>query len=602
MPRDWSFPTPKLTRLDGLVALGLALLVIAYLLVSHSGAIGTLAFRDGDDALRLVQVRDWLAGQGWFDVSQHRINPPTGGLMHWSRLIDAQIGGLILLLRPLLGVEQAEIWALALYPPLLLLPLFVLIALVVRRLSDDQHVVLAGLLLGATTLTFLHYFVPLRIDHHNWQTILSLAMLALALGAPSWQSGVLAGLVMSLHLSVSLEALPYGLIFGGLFAWHWLRDTATGRRLYAFVASLVLVAPLILLATRGIAGITTPWCDAWSAPYLLAIGGAALGLFGAVAVLPVQRSFLARLAALGIAAGVGLLLFVWQARECLAGPFGELEPLVRSYWYDNVLEGRPVTRQPLVQIALLVAPSLVGLALTLWQWHRAPTGIAKARWGDMALVLAASVLLSLLVARTTAVTHLYALPGLAASGVQLWRHARSLTGVAGRVLLSVAVLLVAPPVIGRIALTAAAPFIKPDKAGDAAPGCPRPADFAGLARMPKTVVLAAIDIGPMVLAHTPHAVIATGHHRNHAAMNRVITSFAATPDQSEAIVRASGATLMLICPRAPEIGNIARQRPDSLAAVLANGDAPAWLEPLAMPGGSAARLYRVRSAVREPRR
>lgn len=594
MAREWSSPVPRLTRFDALAAAGLALLVIAYLLVTHMGAIQTLAFGDGDDALRLVQVRDWLAGQSWFDVSQHRINPPTGGLMHWSRLIDAQIGGLILLLRPVLGAEAAEMWVLALYPPLLLLPLFLLIAVVARRLTDDWLVVLGGLVLAVTTVSVLHYFVPLRIDHHNWQTILSLAMLALALGAPSRRNGVLAGVVMSLHLSVSLEALPYVLIFGGLFALHWLRDSVTAPRLFGFVGSLALVAPPILLATRGFTGITASWCDAWSAPYLLAVSGAALGFFGAVAVLPVQRSWCARLAALVVAGTVGVLLFLWQAGACLAGPFGELEPLVRRFWYDNVLEGRPVTRLPLAQVAMLIVPSLAGLLLTIGQWRRAPAGPAKARWGDMGLVLAASVLLSLLVARTTAVTHLYALPGLAASGVQLWRHARGYPGVAGRILLSIAVLLVAPPVIGRIALVAVTPFIKPDKIGEKAPLCPRPRDFAGLAAMPETLIFSAIDVGPMVLAYTPHAVIATGHHRNHAAMNRVIGSFAATPDQAEAMVRKTGATAMFICPRAPEIRNIAFLRPESLAAVLAKGDAPAWLEPAAMPKGSAAQLYRVR--------
>ena len=44
-----------------------------------------------DDAMRLVQVRDLLAGQGWFDLTQYRLNPPDGVAMHWSRLIDLPI-------------------------------------------------------------------------------------------------------------------------------------------------------------------------------------------------------------------------------------------------------------------------------------------------------------------------------------------------------------------------------------------------------------------------------------------------------------------------------------------------------------------------------
>ena len=29
-----------------------------------------------DDAMRLVQVRDLIGGQGWFDLFQHRLDPP----------------------------------------------------------------------------------------------------------------------------------------------------------------------------------------------------------------------------------------------------------------------------------------------------------------------------------------------------------------------------------------------------------------------------------------------------------------------------------------------------------------------------------------------
>ena len=41
------------------------------------------------------QVRDWMAGQSWFDVVQHRLNPPLGVDMHWSRLVDAPIAAIM---------------------------------------------------------------------------------------------------------------------------------------------------------------------------------------------------------------------------------------------------------------------------------------------------------------------------------------------------------------------------------------------------------------------------------------------------------------------------------------------------------------------------
>ena len=593
--------SPAPLRRDLGLAVMLALGVMAAMLWLYAPAIPLLGFRDGDDALRLVQVRDLIAGQGWFDTTQYRINPPAGGLMHWSRLIDAQIAALILLLRPLLGPALAEQWAVALYPPLLLLPLFLLIALVLRRLSDDRAVVAAGLLIAATTVTFLHYFVPLRIDHHNWQTILSIAMLALALGPADRRHGLLAGAVMAAHLSVSLEALPYLLIFGAVFALAWLRDGAAGARLFAFTAVLAAGAPLLLLATRGWSGVSTDWCDAWSRPYLLGTAAAGALLLAGAASPRVRRDWRARLVLLALSAAAGAAVFALAVPACLAGPFGALEPMVRDYWYVNVLEGRPLWRQDAAQAALLLAPSLAGLALAAAIWRRAAPGPAKARWEIMLLVLGASVLLSLLVTRTTAVTHIYALPALAVAGVTLWRHGQSRRGALARVVGSSTVLLALPAVIGTIAAAAVATLAPVPHERPSGGACPAAADLTQVARQMPGLVLSGIDIGPALLVHTPHRVVATGHHRNHAAMNRVILAFAAGGDAAVRVA-ATRAGYVFVCPSQPEMRNIARDFPGGLAARIAANDPPPWLEPIALPAGSNARLYRVRIAAQTGRK
>jgi len=50
------------------------------------GQIGS----DNDDMMRLIQVRDFIAGQSWFDADQHRMGP-DGTAMHWSRVADIPI-------------------------------------------------------------------------------------------------------------------------------------------------------------------------------------------------------------------------------------------------------------------------------------------------------------------------------------------------------------------------------------------------------------------------------------------------------------------------------------------------------------------------------
>ena len=54
---------------------------------------------DNDSLLRLVEVRDLLAGQGWFDLHQYRMGPPGGFVMHWSRLVDVPIAFILLAAR-----------------------------------------------------------------------------------------------------------------------------------------------------------------------------------------------------------------------------------------------------------------------------------------------------------------------------------------------------------------------------------------------------------------------------------------------------------------------------------------------------------------------
>ena len=58
-------------------------LIMLLLLAVHWRAVPALHMADPDDALRLVQVRDLLAGQPWFDLHQYRISTPSGAMMRY---------------------------------------------------------------------------------------------------------------------------------------------------------------------------------------------------------------------------------------------------------------------------------------------------------------------------------------------------------------------------------------------------------------------------------------------------------------------------------------------------------------------------------------
>src|SRR5947209_10164609 len=93
------------------VLLGLALTWPRVLAVWQTGA-----FFDSDDAMRMVQIRDLMAGQSWFDLTVHRIDPPHGLSIHWSRLVDVPLVALIGAFRLLASAETAERLARILFP------------------------------------------------------------------------------------------------------------------------------------------------------------------------------------------------------------------------------------------------------------------------------------------------------------------------------------------------------------------------------------------------------------------------------------------------------------------------------------------------------
>ena len=113
----------------------LFLVWVALGLVATLASLELLASQQirGDDALRLVEVRDLVAGQGWYDLHHYRINPPEGVITHWSRLVDVPIALVLLILTPLLGAHGAEVAAMVVTMPF-----------VPKHANDDEGAALVG--------------------------------------------------------------------------------------------------------------------------------------------------------------------------------------------------------------------------------------------------------------------------------------------------------------------------------------------------------------------------------------------------------------------------------------------------------------------------
>lgn len=588
-------------------ALLIWLLTAAGMILAKWAAIQTIDTVDPDDALRLVQVRDLLAGQAWWDVSQHRINPAGGGgLMHWSRLIDLPLAIGIGALTPLVGSGLAERITMTLWPLLLLGGLFILLARCASRLGD-RRVALLVPALAATNYIILYQFAPLRIDHHGAQILLSLGLLYLTLRPASALRGALAGLFAAMHLAISIEGLPTVALFGAIMAvdWAWNDRAGTRARLSAYLVAVALSAVALQFITRGPEALFQTWCDALSAPYIAALGVAALMVAAASPMLPTGSATarLARFALLGVAgalAGAALLLV---APTCARGPFATLDPVVVTYWYANVREGLPVWHVLDSLTGFSIAPSLVGLIGSILAWRRSDEPMVRHAWAIIAATLAGTFLLSLMVLRTASTAQMIALPGCAWVGMHLWIWARTIPATVPRILASLASAIALPPAAGAalafaiisLAGTADSDTSAAGNGGEAGPMCVDADSLAALNALPPTILLTPLDVGPHLLQRTPHSVVATGHHRNNAVMARTIDTFIGPTDQAEPLVRASGATLIVACPSALEFQNFRSAPGRSLADDLAEGHVPAWLEPVPLGRHAVLKAWRLRN-------
>lgn len=557
--------------------------------------IGPMAFRDPDDALRLVQVRDLLGGQSWFDLTQYRIFPPDGVPMHWSRLVDLPIALLLLVLDPLLGTALAERVTLVAIPLCWLLVLTILIYKIARWMELTQGGALLCALLLLTSIPILVQLAPNRIDHHGVQLVCgAFAVMALVrTDRRDGRLGLAAGIAMACWMQISLEGLPYAVAAGGIFALRHIARTDRKADLRSYMLTLTGVSALLSFATHNSADALRPWCDSFSPTYLIPLGVTTLTLFLAQRYLRCACR-IARALPLAIAGGTGIASFLLLSRQCLAGPFDTLDPLVYRLWYLAVKEGLPLTMQtPAMQI-MVVVPVLLGLLGSFMALRHAPHDRARSAWVSLLILQVVAFAVALSVLRAMSFAHLVALPGNAVLLIALVRHARRLNVMPLRVLLTAATVLAAPAcAVAAVTSLLDGSGDDPSKPSPDRPICTASAALRGLAALPTATLFAPLDIGPAMLAYTSHSVIATAHHRNIAGMSTVLAGLTATPAVARPIVTASGATYLVFCAGGGEVARYRQLYPASLMAQLLAGRTPDWLVPVPMQPGETLQVYRI---------
>src|SRR4029079_1807219 len=362
----------------------------AWMVFNRWNQIRWLALGDTDDNMRIMQVRALLHGQGWYDLRNYRMNPPFGANIHWSRLVDLPIAGLILALRPLLGGPAAERWAVGIAPLLPYLLLLFSLALTARRLIDRRACPVAFLALcfaGSTN----GMFMPERIDHHGWQLAL-LALCVAGIADPKRvRGGLTLGIATALSLAVGLEMIIYLAVAGSAMVLFWVHDPDERERLRAYAVSLVGGTALCFLIFASNDN-RSAVCDALSRVCLsdAMLGGALL--YG-MAWLSPQRWQRRMLMAMYAGAFIAIYhAFMWP--HCIQRLEG-VSPEVERLWLSHVREARPIYKHGW-RIAMLVVAlpisGAIGWALLAWL-RRADRDLLRRILGAAAPSFAASLLL-----------------------------------------------------------------------------------------------------------------------------------------------------------------------------------------------------------------
>ena len=472
-----------------------------------------LVFKDPDEAMRLVQVRDFLAGQSWRDLVPHRLDPSFDRPMHWSRFIDLSMTALYWPLSLIMKPEHAERAMAIIWPPLTLVLCAIPLTMIARRFGSMRAALTAVIL--CCGVASLWQFLPGRIDHHSVQMAAALFAIAFTIQRSTPWSAGLAGVMTALALSLGIETLPYLLILACFFAVDWIAGQrlpsvrayviATGASATAFFA--LNVAPRFWTYTA---------CDVLTFNFLAGIVVGSIGLYGAsrwAELRPVSRTSRLMVCALVILGALGTSLAIEP--RCAWGVIGTFDPSIRPLWFNHIVEVTTAFTiaviQPSYAFTSFALPMVALLVIAM-------RGHLMLRRDDGRIVLtcfAAALLVALLQIRGAFYANVFAAliigPALV-SYAQRWTPLRRFETAP---LVLAILLLVLVPVLPRLTMhITTAEASQGPAATDPIPTACRSSDsFATLATLPQGLVLAPVDTGPFILLNTQHAVVSSPYHR-----------------------------------------------------------------------------------------
>ena len=585
----WSHPA--------LVAFVYAVVVIVAQLIIHRN-LADYVGPDNDDAMRLVEVRDFLAGQGWFDMMQYRLGLEGGTLMHWSRFIDLPIASLILFFRMFFSPEGAEAAALTVWPLMLVLPLMFFMGLAGRRIAGPQGMHFS-LILTAFFVLLSPRFVPGSIDHDNVQLgLVALAVAMLVDESYRPRNFAIAAVALTIQLGIGAETTPFVAVACVSVAclWAWKGEVfAPAAKAFALTLTVAVSAAFFSLVPPRFYSMVT--CDNLSLGFYGITSAGCVGLllsslFGSRLSRPWRIAILAVNGAFVFATTVAL------APQCLRNPLADLDPMLVDLWLSRVTEAQSIISVAHRQPDTLGAFYATGLLAMLICAVRILRGDRASLHAMLVALIAINWMITLVQVRGAEFANLLAIPPLALVIAELRKNYMADTRNLRSVLLYAATILASVPTVWAVGGALASKGIvngfavaAPAKAEEAA-NCASREALAPIATLEPGVVAAASNMGAPILRFTPHRTLSGPYHRDPDGMLAELHIGLADPQRAEVLLREAKVTIVAFCKDDPQVEIMSERAPKGFYGQLSAGRVPIYLEPIAASAASGVQFFR----------
>lgn len=564
-----------------------------------------------DNAMRVVQIRDLLHGQNWFDLTQYRLGLNDGIEMHWSRIVDGPIAALILLFDLFMDRQNAEHLALIIWPIALLGTAIWATYMVAARLGDRYAAIFASLL-SALAIARLQKFQPGAVDHHNVQfVLLLLAVLGAAGRHEHYRFAFLSGLSIAFSLSVGVELLPLMALIALGFSGFWVINGAAERKsAISFSVALALGLTILFAVSAPKSAYTGGFCDALSRDVFLPVILGAVSI-GASAALFSNCCVIWRIGILGALFSATAALTLAIAPACSANPLDVLGPFLHEHWLSRVVEARSLIG--LVQSGInqhMLGFYALGAVAFVLSVHLARRKANSELWFLIASLIALSLSIALYQVRGVIAVAALAVFPIAQIASELMRQAkhsgsvRPVWMVIGLLHLSLILLLlpntwsafnrlISPR--GPANLVSSQFDSLVSKYASFQSHCFSTEAFDALGALAPGIVSASSNLGAQILLNTHHRVLSAPYHRNQDGMiAQLRIAFSKNDKDAKEMLRRYQVNYVVICDLDPANYNRSGKVRGWFSATLLGEKEPSFLNEVPMLSDSPLRIFEVR--------